>query len=278
MRTDWFLPGPALLFCPGTRPERFAKAAAAADMVIVDLEDAVAPSDKPAARSEVVRALEDGRLKPSTTIVRINALDTPWGEQDLAALRVAETPTIMLPKTAHALEEDMFADLAVVALCETAAGVATAPAVAASTPCVAIAWGGQDLAAQLGAPPLTADGHLHPTGAHARLTVRFAAAAAGIPAIDTVRTDLQDDDGLASESRAAAGHGFLAKLAIHPRQVPVIREAFAPTVDELAWARRVDAAAREADRGVAVIDGEMIDTPVLTRARHLLARAGSAAT
>ncbi|WP_052665776.1 HpcH/HpaI aldolase/citrate lyase family protein [Nitriliruptor alkaliphilus] len=275
-RTDGPPPGPAWLFCPGDRPDRYAKAAAAADVVILDLEDAVAHDAKASARGSVVAALGAGDLDPARVVVRINPLESRWGLDDLATLRDTDLPTVMLPKAAGVIDPAVFGHLTVVALCETARGITTAHQVAASAPCVAIAWGGQDLAADLGAPPLDAStGDLHVSGHHARMAVRFAAAAADIPAIDTVRTDVNDEEGLRREARGATEMGYVGKLVIHPRQVDPIREAFLPSDDDLAWARRVEQALETHDTGVLLVDGEMVDAPVVARARRTLARAGA---
>lgn len=269
-------PGPAWLFCPGDRPDRFAKAADAADAVVLDLEDAVAPDRKDAARDAVVQASRS--LDPRRTIVRVNPPGGPWGDRDLAAIRTTRLRTVMLPKAESTAAFTAAADLAVIALCETAAGVLAAASLAADPRCVAVAWGGQDLAHDLASEPLGPDGRLHPTGRFAREQVRFAAAAAGRAAIDTVRVDLDDEEGLAREATAAASAGFHAKLVIHPRQVSPVRVAFRPTDQEITEARRIVDAAHAAaaeGRGVVLLDGRMVDRPVVARAERVLELAGA---
>lgn len=266
--------GPAWLFCPGDRPGRFAKAAAAADLVILDLEDAVTIDAKSAARAAVVAASVD--LDPDRTIVRVNAIGTTFGQEDLRALATTPLRTIMLPKAHAAGQLDELEDFSVIPLCETAAGVLAAPQLAAHPRSIALTWGGQDLAADLGASPLDTAGRMGTTAAWARTAVRFAAAAAGIPAVDTVWVDLDDVDGLAAETSDAADAGYHAKLVIHPLQVPTVQAAFAPSSEEVAAARRIVRAASDAaasGRGVVQMDGKMIDAPVVARARNLLARA-----
>jgi citrate lyase subunit beta/citryl-CoA lyase len=140
--------GPALLFCPGDRPERFGKAVAAADTVILDLEDAVAPENKERARKEVIDAA--GRLDPARTIVRINSAGTPWHDDDVAALAGLPDAIVMLPMAAAPVAVEALAPHPVVALCETAAGVLAAPAIAAAANCVGLMWGSEDLVADLG--------------------------------------------------------------------------------------------------------------------------------
>jgi citrate lyase subunit beta/citryl-CoA lyase len=263
--------GPAILFCPGDRPDRFAKAAARADAVILDLEDAVAPEDKPAARASVLDALPS--LDPARTIVRINALDSPWGHDDAGALRaLAAPPLVMLPKARAAADLDALAPLAVIALCETAEGVLAAPSIARAATCAGLMWGSEDLVADLGGRPGRGpDGRYRAVLEHARSTVLLAAAAAGRPAIDTVLVDLDDLDTLRADAEYAAAAGFTAKACVHPDQVDPVRAAFAATPAEVEWATGVLRAA-EGRAGVFRHRGRMIDAPVLAAARAVLAR------
>ena len=166
--TDPFTLGPALLFCPADRPERYAKAAERADAVILDLEDAVAPSAKPAARDALVAT----PLDPARTIVRINAEDTEDFAHDLVALRHTGYTTVMLPKTASAERLAVAAELGlhrVVALCETAEGVVNAAEIARSPNVVALMWGAEDLVASLGgSSSRRRDGAYRDVARHAR--------------------------------------------------------------------------------------------------------------
>lgn len=263
------IPGPALLFCPADRPERYAKALARADGVILDLKDAVAPTAKAAARAALAAALND--LDPARMIVRVNAAGTPWHAADLAALRGTPLVAIMLPKATGAADVAALAPHPVVALCETAAGILAAPSIAAAANCVALMWGGEDLVADLGGrSSRRPDGGLRPVVAHARSAVLLAAAAAGCAAVDSVLLAVDDLAALAAEADDAAASGFVAKACIHPGQVETVRRAFASTARELAWAHAVLEAARGQD-GVFVLDGRMVDEPVLRHARAVVA-------
>ncbi|HYO35397.1 MAG TPA: CoA ester lyase [Geodermatophilus sp.] len=265
--------GPALLFCPADRPDRYDKAAQRSDTVVLDLEDAVAPAGKAAARDAVAAALP--RLGPGA-FVRVNAADTPWFADDVAVLRDAGHPRVVLPKATAADDLDALDGFQVLAICETAAGVLHAPGIAEHPACAAIMWGGEDLIADLGGRrSRDARGRYYPVVEHARLTVLIAAAAAGRAAVDSVHIDIGDLDGLARETTEAVDLGFAAKTCIHPSHVPVIREAFRPTEEMLAWARGVAAAAESAG-GVFRHQGRMIDEPLLRQARATLARAGDA--
>ncbi|MBX3100208.1 MAG: CoA ester lyase [Salinibacterium sp.] len=261
--------GPALLFCPADRPERYAKAAERADAVILDLEDAVAPRDKVAARETMLRHPAD----PDRTIVRINHAGTDDHELDLEAIDSTDYRYVMLAKTAGVRDLDRLEDYEVIALCETAAGIVNAPAIAAVRCVVGLMWGAEDLVASLGgSSSRSADGRYRGVAAQARSSVLLAAGAHGKAAIDSVFLDIPDLDGLSAEATDAAAVGFTATACIHPNQVATIRAAYAPTVDELDFARDVLAAA-EGERGVFAFRGRMIDEPMLAHARTVLSRA-----
>lgn len=263
--------GPSLLFCPADRPDRFDKAAERADTVILDLEDAVAPDGKATARDEVSAALK--RL-PADTFVRINAADTEWFAADVAMLRAAGHARVMLPKAESPGDLDPLDGFQVLAICETAAGVLNAPAIASHPACTAIMWGGEDLIADLGGRrSRNRTGRYYPVVEHARLIVLLAAAAAGKAAVDSVHIDIDDLEGLARETDEAVDLGFTAKTCIHPSHVPVIRDTFRPTEELVTWARGVLAAAAS-KAGVFRYQGRMIDEPLLRQARATLARAG----
>ena len=260
--------GPAILFCPADRPERYSKAADRADAVILDLEDAVSPDAKAAAREALVAT----PLDPATTIVRVNAADTADFALDLDALRRTEYRFVMLAKATAVPAE--LRDYAVIALCETAAGVLAAPALAADDAVVALMWGAEDLVASLGGSASRfRDGHYRAVALHARSAVLLAAGAHGKAAIDAVHLNIADVAGQGAEARDAVASGFAATACIHPSQVDVIREAYAPTPEELDAARAVLAAA-EGERGVFQFNGRMVDEPVLRHARAVINRAG----
>lgn len=263
----------SLLFVPGHRPDRFDKAASAgAGAVILDLEDAVAPEAKDDARKHVAEWLGARGPGADPAVVRINPAGTPWYDADVAAVAACPGTAVMLPKaeTADAVAGLVAAlgdGAAVLPLIETADGVLNARAVLAVTGVVRAAFGSIDLSAQLGVDPTDTTALLY-----ARSALVLASAGAGVaPPLDGVTTDITDDDLLGADTRHAASLGFTGKLCIHPRQLSVVQAALAPTDDELAWARRVlDAAG---DGGVTVLDGKMIDKPVVERARRTLARA-----
>ncbi len=263
--------GPALLFCPADRPERYGKAAERADAVILDLEDAVAPADKIAARG----ALIDSHLDPDRVIVRVNPLDSVEIASDLATLFQTDYRRIMVAKAESATAIGRIDPrFEVVALCETALGVASAEKLAAQPNVIALMWGAEDLVASIGGTSSrTAKGTYRDIARHARSRVLLAAGAAGIAAIDAVHLEIADDKGLAREATDAAASGFAATACIHPSQVTIIREAYRPDAATLAWARGVLEAA-DGERGVFRYRGQMIDEPVLRHARAVLTRHG----
>lgn len=259
--------GPALLFCPADRPERYAKALERADAVILDLEDAVEPASRPAARA----AIAASGLDPARVIVRINELGTEDAALDLAALAGTAYRTIMIPKAGPGLVVPE--GFAAIALCESAAGVVAAPHLAATAGVVALMWGAEDLVASLGGTSSRLpDGRYRDVARVARAQVLLAAGAAGIPAIDTVHLDIEGLDDLRAEAEDAVASGFAATACIHPSHVPAIREAYAPTPELVAWARRVRDAAGE-HGGVFRFEGTMVDGPVLRHADAVLRRA-----
>jgi citrate lyase subunit beta / citryl-CoA lyase len=262
--------GPGWLFCPADRPERFAKAAAAADVVILDLEDGVAEADKPAAR----KALRETPLDPARTVVRINPAGTDEQARDLDALADTAYTTVMLSKTESAAQVAALAPRDVIALVETPRGAVFAADIAAAEGTVAMMWGAEDLIATLGgSSSRLADGTYRDVARHVRSTVLLAASAFGRIALDAVHLDIPDIDGLAAEADDAVAAGFHGTVCIHPSQIPVVRNAFRPADEQLDWARRVLAAART-ERGVFAFEGQMVDSPVLKHAEMMLRRAG----
>ncbi|SFR88448.1 citrate lyase subunit beta / citryl-CoA lyase [Agromyces sp. CF514] len=268
--------GPALLFCPGDRPDRFAKAFERADAVILDLEDAVAP----AARDDARRAVAASDLDPERVIVRVNPASSDAFAADLAMLADTGYRTVMLAKcegTADLVELEPFE---VIALCETARGVLAAEAVAALPNVSALMWGAEDLVASLGGSSSRHDdggrrGEYRGVPAYARAHVQLAAAAHGAAAIDAVHLDIADLEGLGEEARDAAALGFAATACIHPSQVEVVREAYRPGAEQLEWARAV-LAAGSGEQGVFAFRGTMVDEPVLRQAEAVVRRAAAA--
>ncbi|WP_186396768.1 CoA ester lyase [Stappia sp. TSB10GB4] len=261
------------LFVPGDRPERFAKAVAAgADAVIVDLEDAVAPVAKEAARAGLAEALAP-LLRPTSMLVRVNAGGTPWHATDLAACAgIAGLAGIVLPKAETAGDCARVTDatgLPVIALIESARGLANAGEVAGAS--ARLAFGSIDFAADLGMA------HEREVLRPARFALAMAARLAGQAGpIDGVTTALKDEEAIIGDCRHAVDMGFAGKLIIHPAQIAPARRGFAPSEAECEWAQRVLAAVEGGAAAVAV-DGAMVDAPVIARARQILTRAGSAA-
>ena len=273
-----FVMGPALLFCPADRPERFQKAAERSDAVIIDLEVAVAAPDKKRARGAILAQLgssgEGPELDPSRTIIRINPAGTADFEKDLHCLAHTPYRTVMLAKTESAEQLRALDGFHVIALCETAAGIVNAPAIAAEPNVVALMWGAEDLLASLGGTSSRKDdGGYRAVALHARSSVLLAAGAFGKEAVDAVYVNIPDLDGLAEEARDAVASGFSSKACIHPSQVAAVRAAYAPSVDEVAAARELLEAARAAGTGVFQFNGKMIDGPILKHAEATLRKA-----
>ncbi|MDI3212001.1 CoA ester lyase [Arthrobacter sp. AL12] len=274
-----FLMGPALLFCPADRPERYQKAAERADAVIVDLEDAVAPADKQRARGAILAQLgatgDVPELNPSSTIIRINPAGTEEFEKDLHCLKHTPYRHIMLAKAEGAEQLRELEGYSVIALCETALGVVNAAAIAAEPNVVGLMWGAEDLIASLGGTSSrTDDGAYRAVALHARSAVLLAARAFGKEAVDSVYVNIPDLDGLGVESRDAVASGFGSKACIHPSQVAVVRGAYAPSESEIAAATELLAAAAASGSGVFQHGGKMIDGPILKHAESTLRRAG----
>lgn len=274
----------SLLYSPGDQQQMLQKAVeSAADAVIFDLEDAVAPSARDDARRTVRETLEALDDPDPSISVRINPYDRA-GPDDIEAV-VGEgdqlPDSVVLPKVVrHELVDRLTADLAaldaesvdVIPLIETATGLLAVSDIAAASGVVAVAYGDQDYTADVGAT-VTRD---KTESLYARQRVVAAAAAADVAALDTVHTDIEDTEGLREQTRRALEFGFDGKLAIHPAQIPIINDAFTPTDEELDWAERVlagEAQASENDEGVFTVDGQMIDPPLVERARAIVRRA-----
>lgn len=258
--------GPGWLFCPADRPERFEKATAAADVVILDLEDGVAARDREAAR----KALIDTPLDPTRTVVRVNPVTTADHVLDIAALKSTDYTTVMLAKTETAEQVASLAPLDVVVLVETPLGALSVSETTRVDNAVAVMWGAEDLFAVLGGTANRhADGSYRDVAKHVRSQSLLAAKAYDKMALDSVYLDIKNLDGLRAETDDAVAVGFDAKVAIHPIQVAVIRAGYAPTDAQVRWARAVLDAARS-ERGVFQFDGQMVDMPVLRRAERIV--------
>ncbi|MCW2494450.1 CoA ester lyase [Jatrophihabitans sp.] len=259
------------LFVPGNRPERFAKAVGSgAGEVIIDLEDAVPPDAKRSARDSAVHWV----TASDPTWVRINAVGTAWHRDDVAALgSCSGLRGVLLPKAERAqdlvaLRAALPVGVEVIALVESARGIRDVNEVATCGAVLALAFGSLDFALDIGAEPV--DDALH----YARSAVVVASRAAGLASpIDGVTTAIHDRDALARDATLARRLGFGGKLCIHPAQVPIVNDRFAPDAAELDWAQRLLSVAAEAAGGAFVVDGQMIDEPVLEQARRIVQRA-----
>lgn len=255
----------SLLFVPGQRPERFAKAAASgADEIIIDLEDAVGPDFKVQARNDVAAWFEGG----GEGIVRINGLDTPWAQDDLSMLGKSDCSKIMVPKVNLETLNQVASKLPetkLIALIETAEGLSCARELATCKNVERLSFGNLDFSTDLRVP--TAGAVLDP----ARFELVFASRLANLPKpIDGVTVDVSDIQVIEQDAKKSCELGFGGKLCIHPAQVNPVNEAFLPSNEEIEWAKRV-ITALEADAGSAVqLDGKMIDQPLINKARQIL--------
>jgi citrate lyase subunit beta/citryl-CoA lyase len=273
------------LFVPADRPERHARAlATGAGGVIVDLEDAVAPERKVAAREQLrasvaaLPAVERARL-----LVRINSHGTPWHDDDRALVGELAAKSliagVMLPKAEraadlHRLAADIGPKGVLVPLIESAAGLEAAAELASAPQVLRLAFGNLDFQADLGLACDASEAELVPV----RLALVLASRRAGLAApIDGVTPDWRDAERLAADTARARRGGFGAKLCIHPDQVAPVHAALGPSSDELAWARRVLDATQAAGGGVVSLDGRMVDAPVVRLAERLLALGAQAA-
>jgi (S)-citramalyl-CoA lyase len=277
MTDNTFTPTRSWLFTPATRPDRFAKASAvSADVIILDLEDAVAPNDKDRARITALDYLRSGKTDGVRRALRINGLDTRAGIADLnALLETGAAPDyVVLPKTETAghlqiLDRLLTAagqDTRLIGLIESARGLAAVEAIAAATTrLTGLMLGAGDMAADLGSARTWAP------LAFARGRLIAACALARVTPIDAPFFDLHDEAALKQEVAAAVALGFAAKAAIHPAQIGAINAALTPSVEAVEKARAILA---ENAKGVGTIDGQMIDEAIARKARRTLAAAG----
>ena len=262
------------LFVPGDRPERFAKAAGSgADVVIIDLEDAVALSDKPMALASTADALARGGVR---ALVRVNPVDSGTHNTEISALLTLTkwphhgllgivVPKAEQPASVAGLRASLPKDLALVPLVESAVGLITALGLAQVPGVTRLAFGAIDFSLDVNAD--SADRFLD----HARSGLVLASRAAGIAApLDTPATEIRDEDAVAASARLARNFGFGGKLCIHPAQIAAVNAAFLPSQAEIEWAHSVVGA----ESGAAQVDGQMIDRPVTERAKRILAAAG----
>ena len=269
----------SLLFVPAARPDRFEKAVATgADAVCVDLEDGVSFSQKDEARHNAI-ALLSGRSSGRTeVIVRINEPESELGQKDLDALLASgvRPDALMLPKVGsaeviQAVEQQLATKpvpIPLVVQIETARGLAAVDSIAVASPNIAVLFfGAVDLSAELGCS-IEWDALLY-----ARSKVVAAAALVGMDVMDTPFMDVSASSQLADEARAVQRLGFTGKAAIHPSQVPIIQGAFSPAPEAVEWARRIIAAYEANDGGVLLVDGKLVERPVVASAERIIAAA-----
>jgi citrate lyase subunit beta / citryl-CoA lyase len=267
----------SLLFVPATKPERFAKALdSGADCIIIDLEDAVAEGSKDSAREQLAQHLPQfSPEQRARTVVRVNAVGTPWHDADIAVLRewTGQGVAVMLPKSeeagalrsvAHKLGEAA----CIVALIESLAGLDAADALAREPQVVRLAFGHLDFQLDLGMRATAEEPEL----AFARNAIVAASRRATLPApIDGVTTDTGNAERLAADARRARAFGFGGKLCIHPAQVAGVNEALGHTEAEAVWARRVLEEAAKHGGEAFSLDGRMVDLPVIRAAEAIVA-------
>ncbi len=266
-----------MLFVPAVRPDRFAKAVATgADAVCLDLEDGVSFAQKDEAREKALELLRERPACRAEVMLRINEPDSDLGERDLTALLRAGVrpdslmvPKVSGPETLTALARRLgpgCAGLPLIVQIETASGLAAANTIATASPNIAVLFfGAVDLSAELGCA-IEWDALLY-----ARSRVVAAAALVGADAMDTPFMDVSAPGQLGEEARAVRRLGFTGKAAIHPTQVPVIQDAFSPDADAVAWARHIVEAYDANQGGVLLVEGKLIERPVIASAQRILA-------
>ena len=271
-------PRRSFIFTPGLRPEMFPKAlATGADIVCVELEDGIAPKDKAAARANAMKLFESPQADDGVErIVRINSLRERFGIADVQAVLAADTPppALMMPKVRTPDEVAMLDNLLTErghdtrlhVIIETNAALEAAYDIAHCSPRIdAMFFGGVDMAAELRCrnewEPLL----------YARSRVVHAAASAGLDVIDVPYLDLEDLDGMKRAAIQARDLGFSGKGAVHPKQIEALNTVFTPSADRIARARRIIAEFEAADTGLVVIDGKLIEKPVLREMHRIVA-------
>ncbi len=270
----------SVLFVPGGAPRKIDRArASAADTIVLDLEDATRPERKPEARACVAEALQAGGFGASELAVRINPPDTPFFEEDVAAMVAAGARTVMLPKaerpaSIQSVAARLGGETNLLLLIESPLGVADALSVGAATSqAEGLCFGHADFSLQMGLPRAEAS---NPVVHHARCSVAIAAKAHEIAPIDCVHLDVRDDRAFRADTEVGLSIGYEGRLCIHPRQAEIANEVYTPSDAQVEYARRVLDGwerAREDGTGVFTIDGKLVDAPVIAQQRRLLARA-----
>lgn len=273
-----YLEARSFLFVPGNRPTMFEKATkSGADAVVLELEDSVPDAEKTGAREAISGAWKKLSTLGAALLVRMNAVDTEAGKHDLAWLAELRPAAVMVPKAESASSlaavHARLDQAALIPLIESAAGYYALPEIAAAPGVARLAVGHIDFMADTGIQCDEGQEELTPLRFAVAMATRSRALA---PAVDGVTVQVDDADRLQRDTRRAVRFGFGGKLCIHPRQVALVHAAFAPTDDEIAWARRVVAADQAAGGAAIKIDGRMVDLPVVLQARRVLARSASA--
>lgn len=288
----------SMLFVPGDRPDRFVKAeASGADAVILDLEDAVAPERRPFARESIAAhlAARPAGARSLPIWVRINPIQSAEALADLVAVLVGRPDGVVLPKARHgddlhrldhwleALESQAGLEVGGTRVIPMVTETARAVLSMSSFVCLparvaALTWGAEDLATELGAlGNRDAAGEYEMPYALASSLTLYAASAGGVPAIDTVDTEIRDVEAVERRARASRRAGFVGKLAIHPAQIAALNAAFTPSAAEVAQAEQVRAAfAAHPGVGAFRLDGRLVDRPHLLQAERVLAAAQAA--
>lgn len=279
-----------MLFCPAGQPKMFLNAIVFhPDAILFDLEDSIAANEKDSARDLLCAALEQLDFGESLVFARINSLRTPFGESDVRALIPAGMRNLRLAmcespedvcnldtllnevESAHGIP---VGSVKIQCSIETPRGVLNArEIVRASSRVISLSFGAEDYTRSMGTDRSKSALEL----AYARMYLPVVAAEAGISAVDTVWSDLEDENGFEAEVRTAKDLGFSGKSCIHPNQISVVHRIYTPNEEEIAHARRVVAAMREAEQrgaGVFTVDGKMVDTPVIAKAQHILLQIG----
>jgi citrate lyase subunit beta / citryl-CoA lyase len=270
-----FRPRRSALFLPASNPRAIAKARAlAADVIILDLEDAVAPEAKAAARAAAVAAVREG-FGDREAVIRINALDTDWGRDDLAAVGASGAAAVLVPKVRNGADITAYSDglsdtIRLWVMIETGEALGRLQDIAdraRDTRLAAMVLGVNDLALELGARPGAERAWLTPI----QTMMLAAARSRGLIALDGVCNDFSDDERLRAESLAAAAMGYDGKSLIHPSQIDICNAAFSPSEAEIAWATKVSEAFANSDGGVIQVDGRMVEALHLDQAKRILA-------
>lgn len=265
----------SLLFVPGIRPERFEKArASGADVICIDLEDACLPEEKAAARQTALDYIASAH-SPESIVLRVNSPRTPYGFEDIAAIigrNDLPALTIMLPKVASPVDVQLIdqalsqKNIELIALIESAEGIGNAMNIASASPrLTALMFGGGDLSAELGT---TLDWE---PMYFSRCQLALAAASRQLELIDVPYLDIRNDDELYRESNKVKALGYTCKAAIHPNQIKTINKQFTPTQTDIERARKIVSAYQSCDGGALLVDGRMIDLPLVVASERTVA-------